>query len=824
MATKTQKISSSGVLTVPMLPMRDIVIFPYMTIPFFIGRPRSMKALDKALNGDRKVFVVAQQNPKQEVPEINELFEIGVYGHILQVMRLQNGSVKALFEAKQRARLVQPLIEDDAYCSIIELIDEIPIQNTKIVALSKSVRQELERYLKEVKHHTEGIEKLAIDGEDPYRLADRIIPLLNLSLSRRQALLEVLDPWKRLELVYERLLEEIEVKKVEQKVKERVQGQIGKTQREYYINEQVKAIQKELGQGEDGKAEMDEYQRKMKEIPLSQEAKDVAEKELKKLRLMQVMSAEANVVRNYLDWLLSMPWESKTEDHFDLEAAEALLDQEHYGLEKIKERIIEYLAVAKKVGKMRGPIICLVGPPGVGKTSLARSVAKAIGKNFIRMSLGGVKDEAEIRGHRRTYVGALPGKIIQSLKKAKSNNPLILLDEIDKMAHSAMGDPAAALLEVLDPEQNRNFMDHYLEVEFNLSDVLFFCTANVLQNIPAALQDRMEVIRLAGYTELEKQHIAQNYLVPKQISESGLPEGMLQFQVKGIDEVIQRHTREAGVRNLERMIAKICRKVATEVVKSGHSKSKKITPSAVHHYLGAPRYTHRTMENHNEVGTTCGLAWTQAGGEILQTEVSVMPGTGRLQLTGQLGDVMKESARAALSYVRAHANEYGIYSDVFQKTDIHIHVPEGAVPKDGPSAGVTMTTSLVSALTGIAVRKEVAMTGEITLRGHVLPIGGLKEKLLAAKRSGISIVLIPKANENDLIEISKEIKHSLKIIPVRYAQEVLQHALESIPIPVTDPTSPEVAAFSYTPPVATELLIAGSFSPSDIDPIYHSTV
>ncbi len=779
--------TSKQKLTLPMLPMRDIVVFPHMTAPFFIGRPLSIAALEEALSKDRKIFVVAQEDPLVEEPEEKNLFRMGTIGQVLQIMRLHNGTIKALFEAQNRARLVETRLSEPFYAAVVKPVADRNVRSPEVVAISKNVRNEFKRYLKEVKRHTEGIEKLAIDTETPQRLADRIAPLLNMDLQKKQELLEITDPLRRLEIVYERMLEESEFKKVERKLKERVQGQIGKTQKEYYLNEQIKAIQKELGQGEDGKAELEEYVKKIEEVPLTKEARDVAEKELKKLKMMQPMSAEANVVRNYLDWLLSMPWEEKTEDRFDLDEAEKILDLRHYGLEKVKERIIEYLAVAKKVGSLKGPIICLVGPPGVGKTSLARSVAEALGRNFARMSLGGIRDEAEIRGHRRTYVGAMPGKIIQSLRKVKTRNPLLLLDEVDKMTRGVMGDPSSALLEVLDPEQNHTFMDHYLEVEFNLSDVLFFCTANVSQNIPPALQDRMEVINLSGYTELEKVHILREHLLPKQIEGNGLNHDQIQFQNMATETVIRNYTREAGVRNLEREVAKVCRKVATQIVKCDDQKKIIVTPKRVRKYLGVPRYKFGKVEQQNEIGITSGLAWTQAGGELLITEVTIMKGTGRLQMTGKLGEVMKESAQAALSFVRTNANRLGIYSSVFKETDIHIHVPEGAVPKDGPSAGVTITTALVSAFTGIPVRREVAMTGEITLRGKVLPIGGLKEKLLAAKRGMIGSVLIPRKNQKDLVEIPVEIKKDIKIVMVENVEKVLEKALERFPLPVSDP-------------------------------------
>ena len=805
-----EKNTAQNQIALPMLPMRDIVVFPHMTAPFFIGRSLSIASLEKALDGDRQIFVVAQEDPLVEEPEAKDLFRVGTIGKVLQIMRLHNGTIKALFEAKSRGRLIEAHMEEPHFAAVVEPIPEQVSKAPELLALSKNVRAEFKRYLKDVKKRTEGIEKLSIESEEPYILADRIAPLLNMDLQKKQDLLENSDPKRRLEIVYGRMLEEKEFKKVERKLKERVQGQIGRTQKEYYLNEQVKAIQKELGHGEDSKAEMDEYAKKIEEIKLSDEAREMAEKELQKLKMMPSMSSEANVVRNYIDWLLSMPWAEKTEDNFDLEKAEKVLDAQHYGLEKVKERIIEYLAVAQQVGKMKGPIICLVGPPGVGKTSLARSVAEALGRKFARVSLGGIRDEAEIRGHRRTYIGAMPGKVIQSLRKTKFNNPLLLFDEIDKMSHGVMGDPAAALLEVLDPEQNHTFMDHYLEVEFDVSDVLFFCTANVSQNIPPALKDRMEVIRLSGYTELEKENIARKHLLPKQMNENGLTSKRIQFQQKAILKIIRNYTREAGVRNLEREIAKTCRKVATQLVKKTNLNKVVVTPLRVQKYLGVQSFKHGKAEEKNEIGTTCGLAWTQAGGELLVTEVNIMKGTGKLQLTGKLGDVMKESAQAALSYVRTNANQLGIFSSVFEKTDIHIHVPSGAVPKDGPSAGVTIATSIVSAFTSIPVRKEVAMTGETTLRGKVLAIGGLKEKLLAAKRGLISTVIIPHKNKKDLSEISEEIQSGLEIIPVQTVEKVLEIALERMPIAVIDPEpevednmkvdSPEAAILPQTDP------------------------
>lgn len=770
-----------------MLPMRDIVVFPHMTTPFFIGRRQSMEALEKALETDRTVFVIAQQDAMIEKPKREDLFEIGTIGQILQIMRLPNGTVKALFEAKQRGRLIDAQMDEATYSCTVEPIEEPQSVNPEITALAKTTITEVEAYLREIKRNSESIDQLSLSADEPLVLSDKIAPLLNLDLQKKQLLLENLDPKSRLEKVFERMLEEAEIKKLEKKLKERVQGQIGRTQKEYYLNEQIKAIQKELGNGEDGKAEIEEYEKKLEEITMSEEAVDVAGKELKKLKMMSPMSAEANVVRNYLDTLLGMPWGVKTDDDYDLTRAEAILNHDHYGLEKVKERIIEFLAVAKQVGKMKGPIITLVGPPGVGKTSLAKSVARALGKNFTRVSLGGIRDEAEIRGHRRTYIGALPGKIIQALKKAKSNNPLMLLDEVDKLTYGVMGDPAAALLEVLDSEQNNTFMDHYLEVEYDLSDVLFFCTANNISNIPPALLDRMEVISLPGYTELEKENIAQLHLISKQREENGLEPTQIKFRRDAILEVIQRYTREAGVRNLERSIGKVMRKVATQMVKKPSTKQITVTTKRVHDYLGVPQYKHEQVEGENEVGVATGMAWTPMGGELLFTEVSLMHGTGKLTLTGRLGDVMKESVLAALSFVRSNANRFGIYSDAFKANDIHVHFPEGATPKDGPSAGVTLTTAIVSAFTGIPVRKEVSMTGEVTLRGKVLQIGGLKEKLLAARRGGVKEALIPWNNQNDMSEIPKEIKKDIKVIPLKNVSEYLELALERMPEPVVEP-------------------------------------
>ena len=772
----------------PLLPMRDIVVFPHMTTPFFIGRKQSLEALEEALAGDRKIFVIAQKDPMIEEPSLTDLYKVGTIGSILQIMRLPNGTVKALFEAHQRGKLITCDLAGKSYSAIVDPFEEVEDlgEDDSMLTLIASVKKEFRSYLKKISKSIDNAEAIQTIENSPSELADLIIPLLNLDVESKQELLELTEPKKRLEKVYVRMLEEEETKKIELKLKERVQGQIGRTQKEYYLNEQMKAIQKELGGGEDSKGDGNEYDEKVQSAGMPKEVQEVAEKELKKLTMMPPMSSEANIVRNYLDWMIQVPWKDKTNDDFELDHAQTILDEDHYGLEKVKERIIEYIAVAKMVGKLKGPIICLVGPPGVGKTSLAKSVSRALGRKFVRMSLGGLRDEAEIRGHRRTYIGAMPGKILQAMKKAKTINPLMLLDEIDKMSQSHMGDPSAALLEVLDPEQNNTFMDHYLEVEYDLSNVLFFCTANTVQEIPFPLQDRMEIIYLSGYTELEKEQITHRYLIPKQIKENGLKPKKTNFTKDCVLEVIRRYTREAGVRGLERNIAKLCRKAVTEIIKKPDTKSINISKKKVQKYLGVPKYKHGKIEEKNEIGIVTGLAWTSVGGELLTLEVTSMTGTGKVQLTGKLGDVMKESAQAAISYVRSNANAKGIYSKVFHKMDIHIHVPEGATPKDGPSAGVGLITGIVSSLTGIAVKKEIAMTGEITLRGKVLPIGGLKEKLLAAKRGLLEIVIIPSDNEKNLIDVPKEILNALKIISVNNVDEVLKIALEREPIRVQD--------------------------------------
>mgnify|MGYP006287023291 CR=1 FL=1 len=778
-------LDDKEIVDIPMLPMRNIVVFPYMTIPFFIGRQQSIEALEEALAGDRKIFVVCQKDPHVETPTKNDLYEMGTVGNILQIMRLPKGTIKVLFEGKERAKRVKVDLEASSYNAQVEIINPVEDYDPELIALTKTVKSEFKAFLKKLNRNTDSMDKIISGDYSPGEIADMIIPLLTLDIEKQQELLMTLDSKKRLEKVYSRMLEEEEHKKIEQRLKERVQGQIGKTQKEYYLNEQMKAIQKELGT-DDLKEEIDELEQKAKENGMPEAALEVVQKELKKLKMMPPTSSEANIVRNYVDWLVQVPWKSHTQDNLDLEHAQEVLDADHYGLEKVKERIIEYIAVGNLVGSLRGPIICLVGPPGVGKSSLARSIARSLDRKFVRMSLGGVRDEAEIRGHRRTYIGALPGKIIQSMKKAKTDNPVLLLDEIDKMAQSHMGDPASALLEVLDPEQNDTFMDHYLEVEYNLSRVMFICTANIKQDIPLPLIDRMEIINLSGYSEFEKEKIAQKYLIPKQMKENGLEEAHAKFTRDGILEVIRSYTRESGVRTLERTIAKVCRKVVTSIVKEKPDEAIKLDPDKIVEYLGVKPYKYGQIDKENEVGIVNGLAWTSFGGEILTIEVNTMKGTGKILLTGKLGDVMKESAQAAHSFVRSNANSLGIYSKVFADLDIHVHVPEGATPKDGPSAGVAITAAIVSALNGIPIRKDIAVTGEVTLRGKILPIGGLKEKLLAAKRTMIPEVVIPDENEKDLSEVPEEIQEGLTIHSMKKVQDVIGLILERKPQPVDD--------------------------------------
>jgi ATP-dependent Lon protease len=773
------------IIDIPIVPIRNIVVFPHMTIPFFIGRQQSIEALEDALSSDRQIYVVCQKDPHIEAPNESDLYKIGTIGNILQIMRLPKGTIKVLFEGKERGRIIRTDLESASYRAQVEVLSSADNYEPEIIALTKTVKAEFKTFLKKIARSTDSAEKIMSGDYSPGQIADMISPLLTMDIAKQQALLETLDSKKRLELVYARMLEEEENKKIEQKLKERVQGQIGKTQKEYYLNEQMKAIQKELG-ADDTREEIEEFEEKAKQSGMPETALEVVQKELKKLKMMPPTSSEANIVRNFVDWLTSVPWKAETQDNLSLEHAQQILDEDHYGLEKVKERIIEYIAVANLVGNLRGPIICLVGPPGVGKSSLARSIARSLDRKFVRMSLGGVRDEAEIRGHRRTYIGALPGKIIQSMKKAKTNNPVLLLDEVDKMAQSHMGDPAAALLEVLDPEQNSTFMDHYLEVEYDLSNVMFICTANTKEGIPLPLIDRMEIINLSGYSEYEKEKIALKYLVPRQMEENGLNLEQVEFHKDGILEIIRSYTREAGVRTLERTVAKVCRKTVTQIVKEKPNTSIQITPEQVITYLGVKTFRHGKREETNEVGMINGLAWTSFGGEVLSIEVNTMKGTGKILLTGKLGEVMKESAQASLSYVRSNANMLGVYSKVFSEIDIHVHVPEGATPKEGPSAGIAITSAMVSALTGIPIRREAALTGEVTLRGKILPIGGLKEKLLAAKRECILEILIPAENEKDLAEIPEEIKDGLTIRTLKNVREAIEIVLERKPQPVRD--------------------------------------
>jgi ATP-dependent Lon protease len=772
-------------LTLPLLPMREDIIYPGMTVPFFIGRKPSMDAVERALNADRRIFVVTQKDTSVERPGEDDLFKFGSVGNVLQIMRLPNGTLKALFEAKSRARLVEAQMGRDQYSAVVELLPVIQDDGAAIRELADKVRGLLKDYLHQTKKNPDEIDLEALSAHTADELADRVAPLLACSREAKQKILETLDPKERLERVLREMEDESQVRQLEKKLKNQVKQSIGTAHRDSYLNDQLKAIQKELGQGDDARDDFDEYDKQIKEAKMPPHVEEVAKKELKKLRLMSPMSAEANVGRNYLDWLIALPWGIVTEDSFDLDRARKILDEDHYGLEKVKERIVEYMAVSKLKGKLKGPILCFVGPPGTGKTSLAKSIARALGRNFARMSLGGIRDEAEIRGHRRTYIGAMPGKIIQAIRKAKSLNPVLLMDEIDKLYTSIMGDPSAALLEVLDPEQNNTFMDHYVEVEYDLSQTLFICTANSTHNISAPLLDRMEVIHLPGYTELEKIHIAQAHLIQKQRAEHGLAETDIRVSKEALVEVIQKYTREAGVRALEREIGKIFRKVVTQLAKEDRARHIAIGPKQVPKYLGLPKYHRMLAEHEDEVGVTIGLGVTPSGGELLITEVETMPGSGRRILTGQLGDVMKESAQIAISYIRTHADQLGVLSSKLRKLDLHIHLPEGAQPKDGPSAGITLVTSIVSALTEIPVRRDLAMTGEITLRGQVLQIGGVKEKLLAAKRGDIKEVLIPKENVKDLAEVPDEIKLGLKITPVESLDEVIAISLVRSPQPLT---------------------------------------
>ena len=778
----------------PVLPLRDIVVFPHMIVPLFVGRDKSVRALEDVMKDDKQILLVAQKNAAQDDPEAGDIYSVGTVSTVLQLLKLPDGTVKVLVEGTTRARITGFSGNPEFFEAQATVINDSTADEQELEALSRSVVSQFEQYIKLNKKIPPEVLVSINQIEHPSKLADTIASHLALKISEKQELLETDSVSERLERVYAHMEAEIGVLQVEKKIRNRVKRQMEKTQREYYLNEQLKAIQKELGETEEGKDETSEIEEKINKTKLTKEADEKARAELKKLKSMSPMSAEATVVRNYLDWILGIPWKKRTRTKKNLNEAQAILDKDHYGLEKVKERIIEYLAVQQRTNKVSGPILCLVGPPGVGKTSLGKSIGRATGRNFVRMSLGGVRDESEIRGHRRTYIGSMPGKVVQGMKKAKSSNPLFLLDEVDKMGQDWRGDPASALLEVLDPEQNNTFNDHYLEVDYDLSDVMFVTTANTM-NMPGPLLDRMEIIRLSGYTEDEKIEIANRHLIDKQVKNHGLKEGEWSISESGLRDLIRYYTRESGVRNLEREIANLARKAVKEIL-TGKDKTIKISKRNLSNYAGIRRYRYGEIEKDDLVGVVTGLAWTEVGGELLSIESVLVPGKGKMTITGKLGDVMTESIQAAKSYVQSRATDFGIKPPIFTKKDIHIHVPEGATPKDGPSAGVGMVTSIVSVLTGIPVNKEVAMTGEVTLRGRVLPIGGLKEKLLAALRGGIKTVLIPKDNEKDLEEIPDNVKRGMRIIPVSMVDEVLVHALVSplTPIEWDDDNEPETSA------------------------------
>ena len=763
---------------IPLLPLRDIVVFPHMVVPLFVGRPKSIQALEDAMAGDRQLVVAAQRVAGEEDPTPEDLFSIGTLGTIIQLLRLPDGTVKVLVEGKTRVE-IRRFASVDPYFSVeIRELEDEGGDTPEAEALVRSIQSTFESYSKLNKKVAPEIVNSVIAISEPGKLADTVVAHLNLKLPDRQKLLELTSTIERLEEVFSRMQAEIEVLEVERKIRGRVKKQMERSQKEYYLNEQMRAIQKELGDRDEQKNEVGELEEQLAAKEMPEEARERTEKELKKLKQMSPMAAEATVVRNYIDWMLSLPWDECKDEEKNITVSEEILEADHYGLEKPKERILEFLAVQTLVEKIKGPILCLVGPPGVGKTSLGKSIARATGRDFVRISLGGMRDEAEIRGHRRTYIGAMPGKIIQGLKKAGSSNPVFLFDEIDKMSMDFRGDPSSAMLEVLDPEQNCAFADHYLDVDYDLSQVMFICTANVIHEIPRPLLDRMEIIQIPGYIESEKLEIAKLHLVDKVITNNGLSKQNMRFTEGAILEVIRYYTRESGVRGLERELAAISRKVARELVAAGGEfKPVKISPKLVRKYLGVRKYRFGQTETENRVGVTTGLAYTEVGGELLQTEVSVMSGKGKLQITGRLGEVMQESANAAMSYIRTRAKQLGLTSDFHTKVDLHIHVPEGGTPKDGPSAGITLATTIASALTRIPVRANVAMTGEITLRGRVLPIGGLKEKLIAALRGGVDTVIVPKDNEKDLKDLPPILKKNLKIIPVEHMDEVLRYAL-----------------------------------------------
>jgi ATP-dependent Lon protease len=769
--------SVSGEHLLPLLPLRDIVIFPYMVAPLFVGREKSVSALATAMGSDKRVFLSTQKKANIDSPSEKDISKVGVIGNVMQLLRLPDGTVKALVEGKQRARITRFIKNDEFFQVAVEELKEPDESRTEIMALERALLENFEEYAK----HNKGISKELTSSvaaiSDPSQLADTIAAHFSFKIEDKQKLLNTLSLVERLSLMMTLTKMETEVLRMDQRIKGRVKTQMEKTQKNYYLNEQMRAIRKEMGAEEDPGNELKDLEKRIKRTRMSKEATGKVWQEFRKLKMMTPMSAEATVVRNYIDWLISLPWFKRSRVNNDIDKAEVILNEDHYGLKKPKERILEYLAVQSLMKKIRGPILCFVGPPGVGKTSLAKSVARATGRKFVRLSLGGVRDEAEIRGHRRTYIGAMPGKIIQSLKKVGANNPVFCLDEVDKMSMDFRGDPSSALLEVLDPEQNFSFNDHYLDVDYDLTDILFITTANTLPDIPLPLQDRMEIIRLPGYTEYEKYHIGNDFLVTKQIKLNGLEKKNVQFAKNALTTIIQRYTREAGVRNLEREVASICRKVAREILKKKTDKPYRITGKTVQKLLGPPPFKHSQIEEKDQIGLVNGLAWTQVGGELLAVETLMMPGKGKQIVTGKLGDVMKESAQAAISYVRSRSKQLMIDEEFYKNCDIHIHIPEGAIPKDGPSAGITMCTSIVSTLTKRPVHRDLAMTGEITLRGRVLEIGGLKEKILAAHRAGIKKVLIPIENEKDLKDIPKTISKKLEIVPVEHMDEVLTHAL-----------------------------------------------
>jgi len=800
--TKIDSFKLQSTALYPLLPLRDIVIFPHMVTPLFVGRSRSIHALEQAMEGDKLVFLTTQKDPKVDDPAEEDIYSVGTIGHIVQLLKLPDGTIKVLIEGRQRARITTYIDQSDSLQVEALLIDEVDTASSENEAMMRGVNNIFETYINLSKKVPTEVLSSISGIQESGRLADLVVANLQISIVDRQDILETFDTAERLEKLLALIEREVEILQIEKKIRGRVKRQMEQSQKEYYLNEQMRAIQKELGDKDEFKQELLEIEEKLLQKKMSKEATEKVEAELRKMKMMSPMSAEATVVRNYIDWLLSIPWRERSKSRLDVDKAEEILEEDHYGLEKVKERIVEYLAVQALVKKLKGPILCLVGPPGVGKTSLGRSVARALNRKFVRISLGGVRDEAEIRGHRRTYIGAMPGKIIQGMRKATVKNPVFLLDEVDKMSTDFRGDPSSALLEVLDPEQNSTFGDHFLDVDYDLSQVMFIATANTLQSIPSPLYDRMEIIRIEGYTEEEKLNIARKYLLPKQLLAHGLKQEQVTVADAAIYEVIRRYTREAGVRSLERELASICRKLARDLVKvrkTTPDKTYMVDFASIKKYLGVSRFQYGTKDDESRIGMATGLAWTEVGGEILTIETAILTGSGKLTVTGKLGEVMRESAQAALSYVRSRWQPLGLEEDFYQKIDIHIHVPEGAIPKDGPSAGITMATALTSALTGRPIDCGLAMTGEITLRGRVLPIGGLKEKLLAAKRAGINRVLIPADNEKDLEEISDQILKDLVITAVSHVDEVLEQALSiSLPLSPADKGGTPVSEQSNT--------------------------